>query len=288
MYRRLGAWVDIYDDKLDPTVAVKEMARRGVKTLYLETNNFHSRGEPPGTCAYGPDVDILYPETVAKYLEVAHQKGIAVVAWYVPGFADLDRDIRRSMAAINFTAPGGEKFDGFAADIETRGEFGCKGVTGDEQRTRFNAAIVEYTTRLRDRVGPERVLGAIVVDAKNNEKAPKRWEGFPWKEIGAKYDVILPMAYWSAAKPNGDCSAAVDTVQYMKDVVAKTNALMATTKPLHLIGGIANCILPGEVAGYVDSAKALGSIGGGLYDFATTEESSSREAFWEKLIGFNS
>lgn len=287
VYRGLGAWVDIYDDVLDPIAAIDEMVHRGVKTLYLETNNYHSRGEP-NTCTYGPDVDIRYPETVEKYLDRAHARGINVVAWYVPGLADMDRDIKRTLAAIKFVTKAGNRFDGYAADIEVRGEFGCKGLSGDDQRIAFNSGIVEYNRRLRAAGGTEQVLGAIVVDAKNNERVPTRWAGFPWGDIAGRYDVIMPMAYWSVNPANGGCPGAdLDTAGYIGQVASKTTTLMGLAKPMHHIGGIADCITTSETAGYVTGASAVGSLGVSLYDFSTMEEHSERDALWAELSKFS-
>ncbi|HVF12920.1 MAG TPA: hypothetical protein VNA87_07535, partial [Actinomycetota bacterium] len=183
VYRGLGAWVDVYDyairDNMDPIAAVDEMSRRGVKTLYLQTG----RWKEPN--------DIVNAEKVTLFLDRASAKGIAVVGWYLPGFGDIDRDIRRSLAVLNFRTPSGNKFSGLAPDIETREE-----VAGD--RVRFNAGIEEYSRRLRESVSAGTVLAAIVVDAKNNERAPARWSGFPWPAIGQYYDVVMPMAYWTA------------------------------------------------------------------------------------------
>ena len=287
VYRGLGAWVDIYDTVLDPTATIEEMQRRGVKSLYLETNNYRSGAS--NACEYGPDVDIRHPEVVAEYLDQAHKRSMNVVAWYLPGFADIERDIKRSLAAINFVTNAGNRFDGFAPDIETRGEFGCAGVPASEVREKFNAAIVEYTQRLRSSLPADKVLGAIVVDAKNNEKSPGRWEGFPWPEIGKHYDVILPMAYWTASPDNGGCPGAdVDTRSYMHQVVDKTSALMRVSKPFHLIGGVANCISQVETAGYVAGSKEKGTLGVSLYDFSTTEANSAREGLWAELSRFGS
>jgi hypothetical protein len=44
---------------------------------------------------------------------------MAIVAWYVPSFANPARDQRRSLAAIRFRTAGGERFDSFALDIES-------------------------------------------------------------------------------------------------------------------------------------------------------------------------
>src|SRR3712207_3959198 len=43
-YRGLGTWVDIFDTSYrHPRAAVRSMARRGVRTLYLETSNYRQR-----------------------------------------------------------------------------------------------------------------------------------------------------------------------------------------------------------------------------------------------------
>jgi hypothetical protein len=271
-YRKLGAWIDVFDyairDCIDPVSAVDSMARRGVTTLYLQT----SRWKQPQ--------DIVWPEAVDLFLQRAHRRGIRVIGWYVPGFGDLDRDVRRSLAVLAYISPQGHRFDGFAADIEARNEVGT--------REAFNAGIAEYSRRLRSSVAPGTVLGAIVVDARNNERAPGRWQGFPWPEIGAQFDVIMPMAYWTVTKgaPPPCLQSQYDVPSYIADVVRKTEALMGRSRPMHVIGGIGDCATADEVAGYVRQARESSSIGGSFYDFATTESSLHREAFWAELKAF--
>lgn len=271
VFRGLGAWVDVYDyairDNMDPIAAVDEMSRRGVKTLYLQTG----RWKEPN--------DIVNVEKVTLFLDRASAKGIAVVGWYLPGFGDIDRDIRRSLAVLQFKTPAGNRFSALAPDIETREE-----VSGD--RLRFNAGIEEYSRRLREAVPPGTVLAGIVVDAKNNERAPNRWSGFPWPAIGRYYDIVMPMAYWTAAKGGGCMGVEVDTAQYMRDVVAKTEALMGVQRPMHLIGGVADCITAGETAGYVGAAKQLGSLGVSVYDYGVTQSNPQGDAIWAELSKF--
>jgi hypothetical protein len=268
VYRGLGAWIDVYDSSLDVTTTIAEMSRRGVKTLYLETSSWKF------------STDLQNQAMVDAYLKAAHAKGIRVVGWYLPGFADMDRDVRRSVFVLQYKSSQGESFDGFATDIESRVEL-------NQDRDRFNAAVVEYSNRLRAAL-PTATLGAIVVDAKNNERAPSRWEGFPWPDIGKTYDVIMPMAYWSVNPANGGCPGAdIDTFSYMGEVVSKTQALMGTKKPMHLIGGIADCISVVETHGYVQAMKSLGSLGGSLYDFATTQSNPNHDAIWAELAGLN-
>lgn len=272
-YRGLGAWVDHYDYGSDrnpsPETVVAELAKRGVKTLYLQTGRWAS------------PLAIDDPAAMSLYIELAHRHGIKVVGWYLPGFADVARDVQRSLAVINFRTPNGAAFDGFAPDIED-----AVGVGND--RARFNAGIGEYARRLRAAVPPGTVFGAIVVDARNNERAPGAWAGFPWQAIGQNFDVVLPMAYWSVTKPPATCrTMQMDAAAYVRDVVARTNALMGVARPMHPIGGIADCNTAEEITGFTTGLKDTGSIGGSLYDFVTNHESPFREAMWGSLGSVN-
>lgn len=257
-YRGLGIWVDIYDyairDTMNIPAAVEVMAKRGVKTLYLQT----SRWKDPN--------DLVNAGAVDQFLEKAHAQGIKVVGWYVPGFGNIDRDLRRSTMVLEYKSPSGHQFDGFAPDIETREEVGGSA-------SRYNAGVAEYSRRLRAQL-PNVALGAIVDDAKNNLRAPDRHAGFPWAEISQNYDVVLPMAYWSVTKGrNGGCSTQYDADAYIREVVSLTRNLMGSDRPIHPVGGIADCITEHEVKGYVTATNAVG-IGGSLYDYATVQSSS--------------
>ncbi|MEA2535453.1 MAG: hypothetical protein QOJ93_3264, partial [Actinomycetota bacterium] len=88
-YRGLGAWIDWFDYghpwSQDPASVVDQLAQRGVRTLFLQT----------GLWSQGPD--ILYPAGVDSFLDHAHARGIRVVGWYLPGFTDIDHDIRASL-----------------------------------------------------------------------------------------------------------------------------------------------------------------------------------------------
>lgn len=271
VYQGMGAWVDMYDfnrpNTLAPAAIVEELAHRGVKTLYLQTGRWN-----------WPH-DLLDPPTLAAFIELSHARGIKVVAWYLPGFADNDMEMRRSMAAINFTTPTGQMFDGFAPDIE---DFRAVG----KDMGRFATGIADYSRRLRAAVGPNYALGAIVVDAVNNKRAPRHWAPFPWPEIGQIYDIILPMAYWSVVKKA--CWMESDVATYMRDVVAETEKLMGADKPFHLIGGIADCDTGAEITRFVDVSMELKVEGASLYDFWTTHFNPGKEHIWAELKRLNS
>lgn len=269
VYQGLGAWVDLYDyafeQRADPAATVGELERRGVQTLYLQT----SRWNLP--------TDIFDPADVSRFIEQAHARGIKVVGWYLPGFANLDRDIRGSLAVLRFVTPSGQRFDGFATDIEDARAVG-------NRLGLFNHGIAEYSRRLRAAVPPGSAIAAIVPDAKNNMRAPGNWAGFPWRAMADFYDVIMPMAYWSVTKTK--CSRVMDVQQYMREVVARTEWLMGKAKPMHPIGGIADCLTHQEVAAYVNIGKQQGWLGASLYDLLTTNRNPSREALWAELGRF--
>jgi hypothetical protein len=142
-YSGLGSWVDLYNERpwKQPAAVVDEMASRGVQTIYLETSSYKfGRG-------------IVHPEAVGTYIDRAHAYGMSVVAWYVPSFKSIERDYRRSLAAIGYVSPTGQTFDSFALDIEVT-------VVGDvaerNERTR------RLSRAIRSAVGEDYPLGAIV------------------------------------------------------------------------------------------------------------------------------
>src|SRR3954447_17557806 len=116
-FQGLGTWVDVYDYApkfLSPPGAlpavtpesVDDMARLGVQTLYLQAAQDDTRSE--GT--------LVDRRLVGRFLARAHQRGLRVVAWYLPHFADVDRDLARVRALNDFRTQG-QRFDGIALDI---------------------------------------------------------------------------------------------------------------------------------------------------------------------------
>src|SRR5256885_2225450 len=77
-----------------------------VPIIYLETANYNSKQ------------DIVFPVEVDRFIDAAHARGMQVVAWYLPSFNNPQRDLRRSLAAIQRTTSAGGHFDSFGLDIE--------------------------------------------------------------------------------------------------------------------------------------------------------------------------
>lgn len=264
-YRGVGAWVDLFDfakpGKPSPEAIVTELHRQGVKTLFLQAGRWNLPADP----VIGVYLD--------QFLHHSHRRGMFVIGWWLPGFGDLERDVGGSLAVVNYQSAAGDTFDGFGADIEDK-----RGVNNSVPV--FNMQVAEYSRRLRAAL-PGRTLAAIVPDAKNNERAPWSWAGFPWPDIAHNYDVIMPMGYWTVTKPR-HCPHT-DSAAYTHEVVAKTKALMGADKPIHPIGGIADCMTANEVSLYVLAARDAGAIGRSLYDFDTIHARGDRDAIWAEL-----
>ena len=255
-YRGLGAWIDMYDEgPWDyPRAAVRRMAERGVRTLYLETANYHKPVKGP----------MYRPRATAAMLEEAHLHGIEVVAWYVPSFDNLAKDFYRAKTAIDFVTTAGQSFDSFALDIEATV---VRDIATRNERART------LSRRLRNHVGDDYTLGAIVPEA-----GALYWPDFPYGAMARRYDVFLPMAYFSYR--TSGASGVYDFVS--RNIAAIREETGDSTAPVHVIGGIAADSTPAEVEAMVTAARDKKAIGASLYDFPTT---TPRQ--WTKLSEVN-
>jgi hypothetical protein len=194
-------------------------------------------------------------------LDAAHASGIDVVAWYLPSFRAGGRDLRRSMAAINFRSAGGQAFDAFALDIE------WSGVRSVALR---NRRALDLSRRLRAAVGPDYALGAIIPNPRGVELRRDYWQPFPYAELAAIYDVFVPMVY---STYRGDGPAVV-TRDVSRSMTILRTATGRSDVPIHLIGGIADELSAAEARAFARNVATLRPIGWGLYDFSVTAPSA--------------
>src|SRR5262245_8387887 len=179
----LGAWVDLFD-LADGSVGpddVDAMADAGVRTLYLQAAREATDGAPSPR-------GVSDPALLGRFLVRAHERGMRVVGWYVPRFADVDRDLAHLQAIASFDVLG-HRFDGVAVDIEWR-----ESVADTAERS---ARLVDRSEQRRASLG-DAAAGAIVMPPVQLEVVnPGFWPGFPWHELAPLYDVWLPMSYWT-------------------------------------------------------------------------------------------
>lgn len=255
IYRGLGAWIDMYDTRSlnDPATAVGKLAANDVRTLYIETSNYH----------WPTAID--RPTAMDAFVEQCHAHGIKVVAWYLPGFKHPTRDYDRSMAAIRYTTAGGQKFDSFALDIEA---------SLVKRVSTRNLRLKRLSQKIRRAVGTRYPLGGIIPSPIGMAHNATYWPDFPYKTVAGIYDVILPMGYYTY-HGNGYSEAYSDTRSNITIVRDKTGR---PGIPIHVIGGIANASSATETQAFVRCTREYGIIGASMYDAAT-----SNAADWRQL-----
>jgi hypothetical protein len=243
-FQGMGVWVDIYDDAAwaDPAGAVNDMAAHGVQTLYLETSNFHRPF---------PFVD---KQGVAGFVDAAHDDGVRIVAWYLPGFVDVALDARRSRAAIRFRTAAGNAFDGFALDIE------APDVADVGVRT---SRLLDLSRALRTFAGESYPLGGIVPSPRGIVVHKDYWPGFPYADLGAIYDVIMPMSYFTWHHPWGP-STHLYLTQNIRIIRREVGSDQV---PIHVIGGIAQDASIAQARAFVNVLRERGAIGGSYYTY---------------------
>lgn len=249
LYRHLGTWVDMYDEApwKNPEAAVEHARSRGVTTIYLQTSN------------WGRDNDMYKPTKVARFIDASKDAGVKIVAWYVPSFRNLTKDLRRTMKAISFETGIGNRFDSFAMDIES---------TEVNSISRRNARLLELSRKVRNKVGENYALGAIIPDMQS-----LYWPSFPYKEVADLYNVFMPMAYFTHRT-----SGEENVRRYTLENLTNLRQRVGRAVPIHVIGGIAGQTTGRETRGYVNAIREGDGIGGSYYDLAITTD---RE--WTKL-----
>jgi hypothetical protein len=257
-FRGLGAWVDTLDySALTPATAVADMKAHGVRTLYLSTARYNSAA------------DILYPDGVAAWLAAAHAAGIRVAGWYVPDYADLARDVRRTLAIATYVSPAGQRFDAIGIDIEYP--------LNPASASAWNQAVATQLAQVR--AGTVLPAVAIVLPPAFMRLYPDRWATFPWSALAADANAIAPMSYWTSATPAPRCAAGDQrycAYQYTRDNVLLSRQY--TGLPVHAIGGAGDAATVAQVGDYVRAARETAAGGGSFYDYLTT-----KPGFWPYL-----
>ncbi|MDP1804543.1 MAG: hypothetical protein Q8K72_05205 [Acidimicrobiales bacterium] len=253
----LGAWVDVYDWTLQftdgrPPVGpgeVEAMAEAGVQTLYIQTA--HTSAVEPG---------VIEEERLRSIIQRAYDRGLHVVAWYLPSLVDPAADLQRLLASA--ALPVG----GLGIDIESLA------VPDPVERNRL---LLLLGDGLRAALGPDKALAAITPSAIHLQVVnPDFWPDFPWAELPLTYDVLLPMTYWSIRL--GDLR---DGTRYVGENLDRIRFSVQDREiPIAPIGGIADGVTIPDLEGMVRSIETRGAVGGSLYDWVT-----SRPEHWEAL-----
>jgi hypothetical protein len=171
-----------------------------------------------------------------------------VVGWYLPGYGDMARDLRRTLAVADLVTARGGRFDAVGVDIEAHTGIGS---SNEVSRTTMNSRAVEHLRAVRARTSAP--LAAITPQPTATDGAGETWEGFPWQAVGATSDLVLPMSYWPRT-----CRDAC-----VRDYTL-TNARYAASwsgRPVHIAGrGYPSAdgtqVSDSDIRAYVDGAVA--------------------------------
>lgn len=253
LFGGLGAWIDVYNDDLDPRRAVREMAGRGVRTLYIQTGRWN----------LPHDVEPY----VKPWLAESHRAGLKVVGWYLPGYGDVRKDLRRTIAVARYRFRG-HRFDGLGIDIEWRGEV--------RRRSAWNERVVRHARAAR-RALSDYPIAAITPSPLQMRVAPRYWRGFPWKPLARVSDAVMTMSYWSY---RDDCprKRVHCAYQYTREDVRLARKLTGGRVPIHIIGGVGDAVSVREVRDFVKAARRARPFGASFYDFGVTPSS-----YWRYL-----
>ena len=232
-----GVWVDIYDATIhEPQYVVDQAVAHQVTTIYWETSNYHS------------PADIMYPDDLRQVIALAHAQGIKVVPWYLPGYRNIKLDRRRFAAAIN--AGGADPIDGLGVDIE------ADIVRNRQLRATRAAQMVQW---LRTTYPDLPMAGIVPRDAL------AWWRIFPYAEIRANTDVMMPMCYTSRyLTPAQTTAMSADCVTTIRTQTGDPTA------PVHVIAGVTDFLKPRLLIAAARGARDAGAMGFSLYNLETT------------------
>jgi hypothetical protein len=251
-FKGLGTWVDGYDyaRELSTTPSVTPrtvmfMQQRGVKTIYLQA----AKDSPKVRDT------LMSRDRLGPILKAAHDRGIRVVAWYLPTFRDPAKDFRLLDAMMQFKYQG-HHFDGIGLDLES---------SAVPTATR-NTRLLALSKKVRARTWLP--IAAITLPPVLIEEINKTWwNPFPWKAISPYYDVWIPMGYYTAYDrwPKWR-NAATSTTEDIRRIRARIGSRV----PIHYAGGLAGKSTATDYQRFEAAARAAGARGWSAYDYATT------------------
>lgn len=247
-YVGLGMWVDVYDwsathgGSAVGTADMDHMAALGVQTVFIQT----ARADTAEA--------VLERPRLTSLIDRAHANGMRVVGWYLPYHEDPDVDFNHLMGIASLPV------DGLAVDIES---------TREADVALRNQRLVELSEALRAHL-PDRVLSAIVLPPVVTDVLNLNyWPDFPWQTLAQYYDLWQPMGYFTNRRDDSPYRNAyrytAENIDRIRGHLNNPNAIV------HPIGGIGDKTTVDDVNNMLQAALERGCIGGGLYDYRTTD-----------------
>jgi hypothetical protein len=192
----------------------------------------------------------------------AHAAGLKVIGWGFPYLYDPVRDARWTAQALDWRGPGGDRLDGFSADLEKPTE----GVALTRRR------IAVYLSAVRRAAGDGLIVATVYRPTDLN------WTGgvYPYRTIARYVDAFAPMVYWGCTDP--------------REAATQSLKRLATLRPVHLIGQAYNmgpeggrpaAPSPREIRAFLQVGHTRGALGGSFWDW---QEMTAGQ--WKALSAF--
>ena len=200
------------------------------------------------------DLDRLVP--------AAHRAGVSVIGWGFPYLYDPVADAVWSLEALSWTAPDGERLDGFAADIERASE----GVDLSALR------VAAYLATLRQGAGDSLIVATVYPPTNGN------WYGdYPYTVMARYVDAFAPMIYWECTDPAADTAVALTRLATLHRAVHVIGQAFSNADT----GGRVPPPSAAETEWFLHAAQATGASGASLWVWqsATAEE-------WAAIAGY--
>ena len=169
-----------------------------------------------------------------------------------------------ALAAIRFQSATGQRFDGFALDIEA---------TTVRSLALRDHRLITLSARLHHAVRPKYPLGAITPSPVG--MSPYFWPNIPYSSLVHYYKAFLPMAYSTMR----GIHTRVGTANFLASTVSDIRTASGDPAfPIHLIGGLSGSMGPRETTGFLRAVAQAKPAGYSLYAFDQTTP-----ALWRAL-----
>lgn len=245
-----GMWIWTWSetDGGSARAIVEQAVRAGVHSLWVRV---------------GDSLDGFYgaPE-LAALVPLAHANGLTVIAWGFPYLYDPLRDAAWAARALDWRGPGGQRVDGFSADIERPTE----GVDLTAQRAAVYLEAVRHAA------------GSRLVVATTYPPLDAYWFGdYPYRAMAPYVDAFAPMIYWECTDPGADAIADVarlSTLHRPVDIIGQAFSMAS-------IKGRAPSPSGAEITEFMADGRKAGAVGASFWVWqdATAQEWAALAAY---------
>lgn len=197
-----------------------------------------------GSGFYGSsELDSLVP--------LAHQAGLAVIAWGFPYLYDPVGDARWTDEVLAWRAPDGQQVDGYSADIETASE----GVDLTARRISLYLGLVRQAN-------PGRLLVGTVFPPTDSQ-----WGVYPYGAIAPYVDALAPMVYWGCTQPVVEADQAITRLGPMAPL-----HLIGQAYDMASVGGRVGPPTPAEITAFLEAAQRGGALGASFWSWQAIDQ----------------